>query len=383
MRDDIFSSKCPATSKLQTVAPLQHKTFSSIRDIPRGQWDSVWPRLAEGWDFYLCQEEAGIEGFDFLYLALYSGDTLALVAPLFAARFNMGLAMDDAWRERLAKVQHHWPGLLVFKTLFCGSPTSEKGAVGIHPDFLGHAALLRALDLALIDTARAQNAWMIVFKDFMDAELGALSALSSLGYFTGDSLPTACLDIAFTSLDGYLDSLSSGTRKGLRRKLRQTEKSGVLQVEAVADIGHCIDDAYRLYTNVLNAGPMRFEVLTPAFFLNFTRYAAAQTVYFLYWMRDDSAAGRRLVGLNFCLQFEDRLIDKYIGMDYAVSRDLNLYFVSFVNNVQWCIDHGKTSYMLSQGGYPVKRQLGARLIPLRTMTKIVNPVFNWIANRFS
>ncbi len=363
------------------MAHIQHRAYSSIRDIPRDDWDLVWPRLAEGHDFYRSQEEAGIEGFDFLYLALYAGGTLALVAPLFTAHFNMGLAMGDAGRRRLQKLQRFWPRLLVLKTLFCGSPTSEKGLLGIHPDFCHDAALWRAFDRALLEQAREHGAWMIVFKDFMDADLEALAPLEPLGYFAGDGLPAASLAIEFTSIDQYLERLSTGTRKDLRRKMKKTEKSGALQIEAVSDIGPLIDEAFQLYMNVHNAGPMHFEVLTKAFFLNFNRYMPGQTVYFLYWMKDGS--GRRLVGLNLCLQFEDRLIDKYIGMDYAVARDLNLYFISFLSNVQWCIDHRKAHYMLSQGGYPVKIKLGAQLIPMRTMTKIINPVLNWIANRFA
>jgi hypothetical protein len=57
--------------------------------------------------------------------------------------------------------------------------------------------------------------------------------------------------------------------------------------------------------------------------------------------------------------------------------------VSFLNNVRWCIENGKRTYMLSQGGYEVKQQLGARLIPLHTMTRIRNPVINWFATRFA
>jgi predicted N-acyltransferase len=362
------------------MADLQHRCFASIREIPRQQWDALWPPLAEGYDLYLSQEEAGIAGFDFFYLGLYADEQLVVLAPLFAARFNMGLAMDDTWRQRLGRLQQRLPWLLVFNTLFCGSPTSEKGVVAIHPDWRRQPATFRALDLALRRVARERGAWMIVFKDFMDADLETLASMKPLGWFVGDGLPTAALDLPFDSLDAYLANLSTGTRKDMKRKLKKTGEA--MQIEAVQDIGHCIDEAYRLYMNVHDRGPMSFEVLTREFFLNFSRYSPDHTVYFLYWItREDG--GRRLVGFNFCLHFDDRLIDKYIGMDYSVSRELNLYFVSFLNNVRWCIENGKQIYMLSQGGYEVKQLLGARLIPLRTMTRIVNPVINWIASRFA
>lgn len=365
------------------MMPLQSQIHLTILDIPRAQWDSIWPALTEGYDFYQAQQEAGLEGFEFVYLTVHAADTLVLVAPLFLAHFDMGLAMDDGGRKWLSKVQRFWPRCLVLKSLFCGSPVSEKGLVGLHADYLGDARLMRVFNDALCALARQCGAWMVVFKDFMDPDLQALAPLRSLAWFPVDSLPTASLAINFATMDEYLGQLGYGTRKDLRRKLRKTEKAGGLEIEAVTDISHCIDQAYRLYRQVRDANALHFETLTRPLFLNFSRCMPAQTVFFLYWLPAADGTERRLVGFNFCLQHEDRLVDKYIGMDYAVSRDLNLYFVSYLYNVQWCLDHGKTLYMLSQGGYPVKIQLGAQLIPLRTLTRMRHPLLNWIANRFA
>ena len=308
---------------------------------------------------------------------MHAADTLVLVAPLFLAHFDMGLAMDDAGRKRLNKAQRFWPRFLVLKSLFCGSPVSEKGLVGLHADYLGDARLLRVFSDALCALARQRGAWMVVFNDFMDPDLQALAPLRSLAWFPGDSLPTARLAINFATMDEYLGQLGYGTRKDLRRKLRKAEQAGGLEIEAVTDISHCIDQAYRLYQQVHDANELHLETLTRPFFLNFSRCMPAQTVFFLYEQRPADGTERRLVGFNFCLQHEDRLVDKYIGMDYAVSRVLNLYFVSFLYDVQWCLDHGKRVYMRSQGGYPVKPQLGALLIPLRTLTRMRHPLLNW------
>ena len=362
---------------------FKQRKFTSIREIPRDQWDAIWPPHTEGYDFYRSQEEAHLDGFEFFYLALYVDDTLALLAPLFTAHFNVGLGMSDSTRQQLERLQRHWPRLLVIKTLFCGSPTSEKGLMGIHPEFRQNADLLRALDRALIELAREHRVWMIVLKDFMSEDLNELDDLPSLGYFKTDGFPTARLAIEFGSVDEYLDRLSAGTRKDLRRKVKKTSESGRLQVEVAHDISHCIDEVFQLYMNTYSAGPMHFELLTKEYFLNFSRYMPREAVYFLFWMNDKSEQGRRLVGFNFCLQFDDRLIDKYIGMDYSVSRDLNLYFISLLNNVQWSIDHRKKIYILGAGEYSVKTRLGAELIPTRTMTKVVNPLIHWIAKRIS
>lgn len=364
-----------------SVTNLQARCLKSIRDIPREQWDGLWPPQAEGYDFYRCQEEAGIADFEFFYLGLYANDQPVLLAPLFTAPFNMGLAMNDAWRARLEKLQRHWPRLLVFKTLFCGSPTSERNVVGIAEHCRDDPTLFAALDRALLDLARAHAVFMVVFKDQLDDDFARFSPLKRLGWFGGDSMDTAIVDTPYSSLDEYFAQLSWRTRKELRRKLRQA--AGELEVETVTDISAVVQDVYRLYKGVHDQGVMSFEVLTPAYFLNFCRYMPDNTLFFLYWTKLEAGGGRRLVGMDFCLHFEDRMLAKYTGMDYSVSRDLNLYFIGLLSNIEWCIRHGKKSCLLGPGSYAVKQHLRARRIPLRTLTKIVNPVINWFPNLFA
>ena len=363
------------------MSDLQARCVRSIREIPREHWDSLWPPQAEGYDFYRCQEEAGIADFEFFYLGLYAGDQPVLWAPLFTAPFNMGLAMNDAWRARLQSLQRHWSRFLVVKTLFCGSPTSERNVVGVAEAYRCDPTLFAALDRALLDLARLHRVFMVVFKDQVEADAEMLSPLKRLGWFEGDSMDTTILDTPYTSMDEYFAQLGSRTRKELRRKLRQA--AGQLDVETVSDISTVVDDVYRLYRGVHDQGVMSFEVLTPKFFLNFCRYMPDNTLFFLYWTKGDVGGGRRLVGMDFCLHFEDRMLAKYTGMDYSVSRDLNIYFIGLMSNIEWCIRHGKKSCLLGPGSYEVKKQMGARLIPLRTLTKIVNPVINWFPNRFA
>jgi len=364
------------------MAELQARCLRSIGEIPREHWDDLWPPQVEGYDFYRCQEEAGIADFEFFYLGLYADDRPVLLAPLFTAPFNMGLAMSDAWRARLEKLQRRSRRLLVFKTLFCGSPTSERNVVGMAEAYRDDPALFAALDRALLDLARQHGVFMVVFKDQLDADAAAFSPLKRLGWFGGDSMDTAILDTPYTSLDEYFAQLSWRTRKELRRKLRQA--AAELDVETVTDISGVVDDVYRLYKGVHDQGMMSFEVLTPAYFLNFCRYMPDNTVFFLYWTKGDAGGGgRRLVGMDFCLHFEDRMLAKYTGMDYSVSRALNLYFVGLLSNIEWCIRHGKKSCLLGPGSYAVKQQLKARRVPLRTLTKLVNPVLNWFPSRFA
>lgn len=357
------------------------RLFSAVTEISREEWDSVWPADTESYDFYRCQEEAGIENFNFFYLGLYAGNKLVLLAPLFTAPFNMGLAMNDTWRQCLERIQKYWPRFLVFKTLFSGAPTSERNVVGIAEAHRRDPALFAALDAALLDLAHHHNVSMVTFKDLIDDDLETLSPMKRLGWFQDDSMATTIVDTPYTNMDDYFATLGPKTRKEMRRKLRHVADR--LEIETTKDISNVIDDVYRLYRAVHDNGIMSFEVLTPAYFLNFCRYMPDNTVYFLYWLKDEAGNGRRLVGMDLCFHFGDRLLSKYTGMDYTVSRDLNLYFVGILSNLEWGIKNGMKSCVLGGGSYEAKKHMGARLIPLRTLTKIVNPFINWFPNRFS
>ena len=55
------------------------------------------------------------------------------------------------------------------------------------------------------------------------------------------------------------------------------------------------------------------------------------------------------------------LLDKFLGMDYAFARRYNLYYLTWLNNVAWCIEHGLRRYQSGQGLHREKLRLGSRL----------------------
>ena len=102
-----------------------------------------------------------------------------------------------------------------------------------------------------------------------------------------------------------------------------------------------------------------------------------ETRFFLYRVNNN------LIGFNFCLIQKDALVDKYLGFDYTISQQYELYYISFLNNVQWCLDEGKKSYLLSQGGNSTKCRMGAKLVPLRALVRFVNPVITFFIRLLS
>lgn len=356
---------------------LRAELASSVHDIDRDEWERIWPRPDEGWDYHRVQEEAGMPGFAFAYLALRGGDgRMVLLAPLFTTRFDLALAMPDWLRRQAERLRRLWPSALAVSTLFCGGPTVDRGIVAGRID----AGLAAAFAAALSQAARRLRSSLIVLKDLDRETAGRLMLLRRHGYVCGGSMPMPVVATAHGRLDDYFATLSAATRKDLRRKLRRSERSGGLTVEEATDIAGLEEALHRLYHQTAHRSQDIFEELTPAFFHGCSRHLDGRALFFLYYAGE--GAERRLIGFNLCLRHRDALVDKYIGMDYAQLDDHALYFTSFLRNVEWCIANRVPSYRLNYGGEELKKRLGAAMEPRWHLSRFANPVVNRIARLF-
>jgi predicted N-acyltransferase len=165
-------------------------------------------------------------------------------------------------------------------------------------------------------------------------------------------LPTALLDVPFASLDEYLASLTKATRKDMRRKLKHLAQ---LRVEWRSNIDDIIDDVVRLYASTHANAEFSFEELTPDYFRAVLRELGPRANCVTYWL------DTKLVAFNLVLHDGQRLLDKFLGMDYTYARDYNLYFCTWFENVRFCITQRIPLYQSGQGLHAVKRRLGSRL----------------------
>ncbi|TLY48881.1 MAG: GNAT family N-acetyltransferase, partial [Gammaproteobacteria bacterium] len=158
--------------------------------------------------------------------------------------------------------------------------------------------------------ARERRVAMLAAKDAANAQdaLWAQGAAAA-GLRRQPGLPTALLDLPYANVDEYLATLSHATRKDLRRKLKA---GAALRVEWRDNIDGIRDDVMRLYRETYSNAELSFEELTPEYFSNVLRECAGRALCATYW------AGDKLIAFNLVLHDGERLIDKFLGMDYAV-----------------------------------------------------------------
>ncbi|TCV94068.1 acetyltransferase (GNAT) family protein [Luteibacter rhizovicinus] len=304
--------------------------------------------------------------------------------PLFAAPFDLLTTADDALRHRVQglPLYRFWSRLLRPRTCFAGTTVTEYAVFPAGADPAALAAELRST------VGRAHT--LLVVKDIplgsplLDASSSDWSqrfvdAAGAEGFITVEGQALAWLPIDFASADDYLSRMSASRRKNLRRKLRSRDE---LEIEAIptgtafADEG-LVERFYALYCEVYAQSETHFDLLTLDFFRDAFQDANGGGVVFVY--RKDGET----IGWNLCYEHQGRLLDKYIGFSYPRARDYNLYFVSWMHNLEYARQRGLTHYVAGWTDPEVKASLGASFHMTRHAVYIRNPLLRFVLRRLA
>ncbi|MDO9572678.1 MAG: GNAT family N-acetyltransferase [Candidatus Omnitrophota bacterium] len=348
------------------------KIYDNIEKIDKLDWDLVFGDIPESYPFYKALGNSELAEFVFYYLVIYRNNEIVLIAPLFSADFNLDIAVEGLLARMIKLMRKVFPRFLVIKTLFCGSPFGEYGVLGIKEDFRFDPELIRQLLRGIKDLALKLGAPLTIFKDFLKDRTFLLDVLRRKGFTRVESFPNVFLELNFSSFEAYLKSLGSSTRKNLNKKLKQASARGNIEVKVVREVGSQIDQIIGLYENTYRGGSTKFERLTKKFFLQVSEDLSEHTRFFLYYVDGELAA------FNLCFIYKDLLIDKFIGFNYDISNQYNLYFFSWAYNIKWCIDNSLRYYHPGQTDYEPKIRLGGKIIPLYAYLKHRNVFLNFL-----
>ena len=355
---------------------LTIRIHRSIEAIPREDWVRIMGEEVEGYDYFRVLEKSALAGFSFAYIDVLESGSRRLLAPVFWGDLDLCIGVEGVVAKFLKGLRRLSPRLLMFRTLFVGSPFGEHGQIGwAGPACEAPERYVSALLEACEQLSQEQELSFLLFKDFEPAAMKTLASLEDRRFIRGESFPNIVLPLDYPSMEAYVASLSANTRKELRRKVRKAEQQSTWRVELRHSVEDILDDVYALYLQTYDAGTVHFEKLTPDYFRQVGRLQAEQARFFLFY------AGERLVCFNLCFQQGTTLVDKFIGMDYAVARNLNLYFYTWHHNVQWCLAQGIRSYQVGQTDYEAKRQLGGRKSPLGYYARHRRPWLNALLRR--
>ncbi|MGN6366931.1 MAG: GNAT family N-acetyltransferase [Phycisphaerae bacterium] len=325
-------------------------------------------------------------------------DRLRAAQPFFVVDQNILAGVQGRIAGLAEKVRRRYPGFMTLKTLMLGNPAGPgapgivlpPGSTEMEADYHGYTS---ALGEALAAYAQRHSIRIVVFKDVPAEHRPAMAGLSEAPDFVRiPSMPMTRLPLHhYTSFDDYLQkALSKVTRKSTRRKLKESAGENI-QFSVTSDVSGCIDEVYRLYLQVYDRAGMKFEKLTPRYFLELGRCMPDRARFFLWRRRGELVAvSITLVRLpsdhHAKLGAETALIDLYLGMEYPLALDLHLYFLTMRDVLQWCMENGISTYYSTPLNYDAKLHLKHQLVPqdlyVRHASSILNPAFKF-AMRFA
>jgi hypothetical protein len=359
---------------------LNIKLHPGVGAVARRDWDRLFPEDAEGWSYYSACEAVPPPGFQFEAITVEKAGRVVAAAPVFHVTYRLDTPLQGAWRPFGDWLSRNVPKLVSLRLMGLGSPLADRCHFGIAAE-LGASERGRVA-AALLDGferhAAEENVPLLAIKDLADRDAVDLRGpLTEAGYTHIAGLPVAVLELPFKCETDYIASLSANNRSTLRRKLKG---AGEVRVELVRSIAGLEDEIFALYESTRAHSRFDygdFEQLSPEYFKRVMENLGDRAACILCWVDG------RLLAFKLLFIEPGRVIDKFFGMRYPEGRQHNLFFVSWMRAIQFCIEHGITRYQSGQTAYEQKVRLGSRLdnlsVYFRHRGRVSNRIFKTFA----
>jgi hypothetical protein len=349
----------------------------SGRDLAKyPEWKTVFSSSYKDHRYYEIIEDTLDCDFEHLYFVLRRSDgTVRAIQPLFVVRQNLVEGLRGRTRRLIELIRRKFPRFLTMRLLMVGCAAGEGHLGATTPE--DKLLLSQALHRSLQHIARRSKTSLIVLKDFPSQYRVPLETFSGNGYTRIPSMPLTRLELKYANFDQYLESLGKATRKNLRRKFRDADKAGKIELEIVNDVTPYVDEIYPLYRQVHERSSLKFETLTPEYFRRLSREMSERVRFFL-WRSDG-----KIIAFSLCFVHGDTIYDEYLGMDYEVALQLHLYFYTIRDILSWAMQQGLRYYSSTPLNYDPKLHLKCDLVPLdlyvRHTIAVINPIFRCAA----
>lgn len=294
--------------------------------------------------------------------------------PLFKTGFDLLTTLDPSLRDRIRKTPlfKYWAGLLNWSACFWGTTITEYAPIPAdrEPEELLTKMLHQSGGSSLAIVKDLPSASPFLPPQDIEYSQKLVDAGLKRGFFELSGQALAYVPLDFADTDEYLGRLSGSRRKDLRRKMKTAAELSIETLElgdAFFSGPETLSELYEMYLEVFRQSEINFDLLSADFFQALLSGRAAPGVVIIYRHHGG------LVGYNICLIHRDCLIDKYIGFRYPQARQLNLYFVSWLYNLELALKRGLKFYVAGWTDPEVKASLGAKFTFTRHLVRIRNP----------
>jgi predicted N-acyltransferase len=324
--------------------------------------------------FLRAVQDAGINGCQFLYPTVYAGDRLVAHTSMYLITSELDM-FGDGWLGKLVGgAARRFPALTRFFSLECGTPVALGTTISMLPD-VDRPAVLRLLSDEAKRLAREHRTDGILFRDFLDSELGEFGLFGDLGFLRVPNLPVATLNVPWKTTQAYEADLRHSYRRAYRRRRRVLAEAGVT-ARVVVDFAPLANELAGLWRQVYDrASEYRREILPPAFFTRISEELGEESSVLL--LEKDE----RPLAFALLLREENQLLWPYCGLDYAVNEQYELYFNLLYEIVHHAIRLGVPEVDMGITTLDAKKRVGATVQPLHMYMRHCGLLFREIGPR--
>ncbi len=341
------------------------RVLPSARDLPLELRARAFAGQPKELRYYeICAETLGAQ-FEHRWLVLENVRTgQAAIQPLFFADQDVLDGLPRRLQAALVWPRRIFPRWLRMRMLVAGCSAGDGALDCAEPWVV--AALWEALGIY----ARQTKVSMVLLKDFPAEYRAVLEPFVAGGYRRVPSMPGCALDLDFASFEEFM-SVRLGRK--LRYKYIKLNKQPPIPMEVLTDVTPLATELCALYEQTHARSKMRFEKLPPEFFARLGRELPDRARFFVW------RVGGKIAAFALCLAHDGTMQHLNIGFDYAVSLNLQLYYVTMRDLFRWAVAEGLTRYETGQLNYDPKFHFRMRLAPLdlyaRHTSPLVNPLF--------
>lgn len=349
---------------------LHIRFVDTVDAVPPSLWESCFAPPLEGRWWYESLESCRVEDqFQFSYALICQGARPVGVAPVFVMNVPIELVMPPVLLPGLRMLGKLFPSVLHQRTLFVGSPCADEGTVGILPEIDRREALL-CLQKALEARAAVSGASMLVWKDVPARQAVDLAWLAErCRLFPLISFPGTEVALPSRRKEDYFAVMKASRRHVLKKKLRRSAQAVAVAVEIVQEPDDAVlDEIFDLFWQTFEKATTKFERLNRRFFALLAKEPVSRFV-----VLREQASGK-MIAFMLCFALGDRLINKFIGIDYRRPKEWLLYFRLWDAALEWALSQGFTAIQSGQTGYAPKIEMGHDLVPLTNYCRHRNPL---------
>jgi hypothetical protein len=215
----------------------------------------------------------------------------------------------------------------------------------------------------------------VLVKDFYNSSIEFTKELEEYKYHDFLVEPNMKIEILWNSFDDYLQAMS----KKYRNRAKTVVKKGIeieRKIFSVADILLNEKQVQELYNNVHLKAKFRMASLTVSYFAEMKKTRGDRFNFVAYYHNN------KIIGFRTTFILEQETEAHFIGLDYSINKELDLYQNILYDYVKEAIENSSKKLLLGRTASEIKSTIGAEAEELTCYIRHRNPLSNRIIKPF-